>query len=151
MGHRCHQQVWRGKSTAGKQHSRALNYAHGTLDTAPERGKHTQRSETATVCSQGAKRCSHLIGALLVCYSGLQLGGFVRPLDSSKGQGAAMAFLSAALRYTIIFSFRGGGWGITMPAFNFSWMNYCNVLCVNLHLNNAFEQFKLLKNSVAHC
>lgn len=31
----------RGKSTAGKQHSRALSYAHGTPGTAPERGEHT--------------------------------------------------------------------------------------------------------------
>lgn len=27
---------------AGKQHSRALSSAHGTLDTAPERGEHTR-------------------------------------------------------------------------------------------------------------
>lgn len=45
MGHRCPRRAWRGKSRAGKQHSRALSYAHGTLDTAPE-GEDTPRSET---------------------------------------------------------------------------------------------------------
>lgn len=37
---------------AGKQHSRALNYAHGTLDTAPERGEHTTLRNCKPECKE---------------------------------------------------------------------------------------------------
>lgn len=105
-------------------------------------------SEIATACSQGAKRCSDLIGIVLGYYSDLQLGGRVRSLDSSEGLWAATVLL---ITYTWISNYLlfQGAWGITMLPFNFPWMNCCNVHSVNLHLNNASEPFKVQRNSAA--
>lgn len=75
---------------AGKQHSRALSYAHGTLDTAPRRGQHARFRNGKVLAPRAEKHSDLIVG---VYYSGLQLGGFARSLDNSEGQQAATAFL----------------------------------------------------------